>query len=105
MDEISTTASRQQASRLCQTSIILRQESPQIVLSSNSQFPKTLDKLKIRKRVQFFPIRVTLKADYETKNRAFSYGCSVKVRDMWNKCQDLDTYDVSTLLMMFVSVL
>ena len=61
-------------------SVVLRRESPQVLLSSNSQFPKTLDKLKIRKRVHFFPLQVTLKADYETKDRTFAYGCSVKVR-------------------------
>lgn len=83
MDEVSTSASRMQTSPACQTSMMLRHESPQIILSSNSQFPKTLDKLKIRKRVQFFPIRVTLKADYETKSRSFSYGCSVKVRKVY----------------------
>jgi hypothetical protein len=65
-----------------QNTLVLRDRSPQILLSSDSQFPKTLDKLKIRKRVEFFPLRVTLKADYETKTRTFTYGCSVKVRWM-----------------------
>jgi len=60
-------------------SMVLRRDSPQILLSSSSRFPNTLDKLKIRKRVNLFPLRVTLKADYETSNRAFTYGCSVKV--------------------------
>ena len=61
-------------------SMVLRRESPQILLSSSSRFPSTLDKLKIRKRVHLFPLRVTLKADYETSSRSFTYGCSVKVR-------------------------
>lgn len=79
MDEISRSGSHEHAAPACETSMMLRRDSPQIILSSNSQFPKTLDKLKIRKRVQFFPIRVTFKADYETKARTFTYGCSVKV--------------------------
>lgn len=71
--------------------LVLRDRSPQILLSSDSQFPKTLDKLKIRKRVEFFPLRVTLKADYETKSRTFTYGCSVKVR--YHR-PDVDTEDI-----------
>jgi hypothetical protein len=59
-------------------SLVLRREAPTILLSSNSAFPRTLDKLKIRRRLHLFPIRMTLKADYETKDRTFTYGCSVK---------------------------
>lgn len=62
------------------TTRLLRSEHPQIILSSASRFPSKVDKLKLRKIVQIFPVRVTLKADYDTNTREFEYGCSARVR-------------------------
>lgn len=60
------------------SSIVLRREAPTVVLSSNSTFPRSVDKLKLRRRIHVFPLRVTLKADWAVATRDFTYGCSVK---------------------------
>lgn len=58
---------------------LLRSEQPQVYLSWGSQMPRAPDRLKLRKVVDFWPVRLTLKADYETRTREFSYGLSCKV--------------------------
>ncbi len=60
------------------TRSIVLHRTPTILLSTNSTFPKSLDKLKIRRRISLFPLRLTLKADWEVATRNFVYGCSVK---------------------------
>ena len=59
---------------------LLHCEHPQVLLTWGSQLPVTFkpDKLKLRKHVDLWPIRVTLKADYETRTRDFTYGVSCK---------------------------
>lgn len=58
---------------------LIRSEHPQIHLSWASHFPQKVDKLKLRKDIKFFPVKITLKADYSTATREFEYGCSAKV--------------------------
>jgi hypothetical protein len=61
------------------SSVVLRREAPTVLLSSNSQFPRSgFDKLKLRRRINVFPLRITLKADWAVATRDFTYGCSVK---------------------------
>jgi hypothetical protein len=68
-----------------ETLYLLRREHPQIQLTWASKFPKKVDKLKLRKVVTVFPIKVTLKADYDTNTKEFEYGCHAKVcRVYWN---------------------
>lgn len=62
-----------------ETIYLLRREHPQIQLTWASKFPKKVDKLKLRKAVTVFPIKVTLKADYDTNTKEFEYGCHAKV--------------------------
>jgi hypothetical protein len=59
---------------------VLRSEQPQVYLSWGSQLPRALDRLKLRKVVTLWPLKFTLKADYTTHSREFSYGVSCKVR-------------------------
>ena len=61
-----------------QTVYLLRSDHPQIRLTWASKFPAKVDKLKLRKRINLFPVRVTLMADYDTNTREFEYGCSAK---------------------------
>jgi hypothetical protein len=61
------------------TVYLLRREHPQIQLTWASKFPHKVDKLKLRKAVTVFPIKVTLKADYDTNTKEFEYGCNAKV--------------------------
>lgn len=60
------------------TIYVIRKEHPQVQLTWASRFPSKVDNLKIRKEVHVFPIKVTLKADYNTETRDFSYGCTAK---------------------------
>lgn len=62
------------------TVYVLRREHPQVQLTWASKFPSKVDKLKLRKAVTLFPVKVTLKADYDTNTREFEYGCSARVR-------------------------
>jgi len=62
------------------TTYIVRSEHPQVYLSWGSRMPAKPDKLKIRKRIDVWPLKVVLKADYDTTTREFDYGCSVTVR-------------------------
>jgi hypothetical protein len=62
------------------TVYVLRRDHPQIQMTWASKFPSKVDKLKLRKAVTFFPVKVTLKADYDTNTREFDYGCSARVR-------------------------
>lgn len=62
------------------TTYIVRSEHPQVYLSWGSRMPAKPDKLKIRKRIDVWPLKVVLKADYDTAKREFDYGCSVSVR-------------------------
>ena len=62
-----------------ETVYLLRREHPQIQLTWASKFPTKVDKLKLRKQVNIFPIKFTLKADYDTNTREFDYGCSARV--------------------------
>jgi hypothetical protein len=62
------------------TTYIVRSEHPQVYLSWGSRMPAKPDKLKIRKRIDVWPLKVILKADYDTGTREFDYGCSVMVR-------------------------
>ena len=56
---------------------ILRTEHPQVHLSWGSSMSKLKpDKLKLRRRVDAWPLRFVLKADYDTHTKEFSYGCS-----------------------------
>ena len=64
--------------RTSTTSSLVLRRSPMVVLSSNSTFPRSFDKLKIRRRINVFPLRLTLKADWEVATRNFVYGCSLK---------------------------
>ena len=48
-----------------------------MVVSWGAEFP---DKLKIRKELRAWPLRFKLRADYCRASRAFEYGCSCKVR-------------------------
>lgn len=57
---------------------VLRRDPPQVHLTWASKFPRKVDKLKIRKRVEIFPVAITLKADYDTNTKEFEYGCSAK---------------------------
>jgi hypothetical protein len=66
------------------TIYLLRREHPQIQLTWASKFPRKVDKLKLRKAVTVFPIKVTLKADYDTNTKEFEYGCNAKVRSIVN---------------------
>ena len=64
-----------------QTSVFtLRREQPQIMMSWASMFPKKFDKLKLRKRLKVWPVRITLKAEFDTTTNGFDYGWSIKVR-------------------------
>jgi hypothetical protein len=65
--------------RAADTIYVLRSEHPQVQLTYASRFPQKVDKLKLRKVVKVFPIKITLKADYDTNTREFDYGCSAKV--------------------------
>ena len=58
---------------------ILRSEQPQVYLSWGSKMPACPDRLKLRKEVKLWPLKFTLKADYETRSRDFTYGISCKV--------------------------
>ena len=62
------------------TVYLLRREHPQVQLTWASKFPSKVDKLKLRKEISVFPIKLTLKADYDTNSREFDYGCSARVR-------------------------
>lgn len=68
------------------TTYIVRTEHPQIHLSWGSRMPAKPDKLKIRKRIDVWPLKVVLKADYDTATREFDYGCSVRVRCTRLRC-------------------
>lgn len=48
-------------------------------LPAAPQVPRALDRLKLRKVINIWPVRFTLKADYETTSREFTYGLSCKV--------------------------
>ena len=61
------------------TVYLLRHEHPQIKLTWASKFPHKVDKLKLRKQIKFFPVKFTLKADYDTNTREFEYGCRAQV--------------------------
>jgi len=65
--------------RVEETVYLLRREHPQVQLTWASRFPKKVDKLKLRKHVNLFPVKLTFKADYDTNTREFDYGCSAKV--------------------------
>lgn len=58
----------------------IHSDYPAVELLWTSLFPSRPDKLKIRKHFTLFPIKFTLKADYDTRNRTFEYGASAKVR-------------------------
>ncbi len=62
-----------------ETVYLLRREHPQVELTWASRFPKQLDKIKIRKHFTLFPVKFTLKADYDTATNGFQYGASAKV--------------------------
>ena len=64
------------------TVYLLRREQPQVQLTWASKFPSKPDKLKLRKEISVFPIKLTLKADYDTSSKEFDYGCSAKVRSL-----------------------
>lgn len=60
----------------------IRHDYPAVELLWTSLFPAKPDKVKIRKHFTFFPIKFTLKAEYDTRNRTFEYGASARVRLM-----------------------
>ena len=62
------------------TVYLLRSDHPQVQVSWGSRLPAKPDKLKLRKYVDMWPIRFTLKADYDTASREFEYGLSCKAR-------------------------
>lgn len=66
--------------RTHETRYLLRSDQPQVVLTWGSRMPAKPDKLKLRKRIEWapLPIRVNLKADYDTETREFSYGMTCK---------------------------
>ena len=64
------------------TIYVLRQEHPQIQVTWGSKFPAKVDKLKLRKQVKVFPVKFTLKADYDTNTREFEYGCRAQVSNI-----------------------
>jgi hypothetical protein len=76
------------------TVYLLRREHPQIQLTWASKFPKKVDKLKLRKAVTVFPIKITLKADYDTNTKEFEYGCNARV----NKIHSLSMIHKNILL-------
>lgn len=62
-----------------ETVYLLRRDHPQVELTWASRFPRQLDKIKIRKHFTIFPVKFTLKADYDTATNSFYYGASAKV--------------------------
>jgi hypothetical protein len=64
------------------TTYLLRSDRPRVELTWASRFPRQVDRLKLRKHVELWPVpvRATLRADYDTARREFAYGCSVRVR-------------------------
>jgi hypothetical protein len=62
------------------TVYIVRRDSPRVELTCVSSFPAKPDRLKLRKDIMIFPVKLTLKADYVTETREFVYGMSARVR-------------------------
>ncbi len=64
------------------TTYLIRSDRPRVELTWASRFPRQVDRLKLRKHVELWPVpvRATLRADYDTARREFAYGCSVRVR-------------------------
>ena len=52
-------------------------QHPEVSVTWGSTFP---DKVKFRKLVGVWPLRLKLRADYCRVSRSFEYGCSCKVR-------------------------
>ena len=62
--------------RLCMALVQVTQH-PEVFFTWGSTFP---DKIKFRKLVGIWPLRLKLRADYCRVSRSFEYGCSCKVR-------------------------
>ena len=52
-------------------------QHPEVFVTWGSSFP---DKIKFRKLVGIWPLRLKLRADYCRVSRSFEYGCSCKAR-------------------------
>jgi hypothetical protein len=52
-------------------------QHPEVFVTWGSTFP---DKIKFRKLVRLWPLRLKLRADYCRVSRTFEYGCSCKAR-------------------------
>ena len=61
-------------------------QHPEVFVTWGSTFP---DKIKLRKLVGIWPLRLKLRADYCRVSRSFEYGCSCKARCGGSITQDL----------------